>query len=971
MALLPLAGWAANISEGTLLVPNIPYGTTAAQHFALNDFKLTVGGVIIDKEGYEIDGYYKEEGGTKYANVNTFDVRDAVYYVKVTALGDNTGELTGTFQIVKRPLTISFSTAVGKNTKVFDNNATAEEYTYTLKDGETDVTANAADYGLIVGRDNPTKYDKGSYAFTYSVSATNYTLTRAAGNTNKYEITAADIADLADEEDVTFTFNAATGGYIYSGETQSPTITATEYNDATVTFNTYWYTDAITGETLEGLSTNDAVEPLEARVGDDKYYAMIEGTGNYTGRIFVDTWKFNIAKKAANVKLTKKTKVYDGQEGDPTIVKINYTGLVPADAQAGIGNFGGNIAVRFSDYEDDDAEHIVADVYSVEAYVVDEDNTFSKNYSFELETTNNKGNFYEITTRPITIAAKNLVIDFGEDAEEHIADAVVIADEDEDNINAELTSGTIVEGEVNQILGDLEFAIAETYDADDATTWTDAYILKKKAGIADDHYINNYTVTLTPANIVFTKTAQTVYVNTIEKVYGDAIAQTDFSYDADEDLKEGTVEYEIWNAAGTEKKTDWTNLIPNVYQIKINAEKAKADPDGQRTIGSIEPGYLVITAKALTINLKNIKINAGATRATLQQYTSQADYADQLAEQLVGNDEVNFEIRFVNENEDGTLTSDPGDYAAGNGITGHAFTAEDNEDLDEEDQYDLKQNAYYIFNFTGGALKVQSANTLILDDEDAVLATRIADAAALCAEDEDVKYNVTFNRAKLTGKFWNAMVLPFETTVREVSNALGYAVVDLLETSTDGDAHFKLAFGTIPANTPFMVKTDADVVFEGVNTENPEAADYQAEVEFENKTIVTTNIVDDFHGSQALFNDGHNKFYGIYTPYILAANNTTERMLGRATAAEKDNSWQIFQGYAVKNTRGILILEKNLSARIFIEEPDGSTTVINSIDADGVAMPAEGWYTLNGVKLQSMPTEKGVYINNGKKVVIK
>ena len=59
------------------------------------------------------------------------------------------------------------------------------------------------------------------------------------------------------------------------------------------------------------------------------------------------------------------------------------------------------------------------------------------------------------------------------------------------------------------------------------------------------------------------------------------------------------------------------------------------------------------------------------------------------------------------------------------------------------------------------------------------------------------------------------------------------------------------------------------------------------------------------------------------------------------------------------------------AARITVEEADGSTTAISAITADGQLIPAEGWYTLNGVKLQAAPVEKGVYINNGKKVVIK
>jgi hypothetical protein len=57
----------------------------------------------------------------------------------------------------------------------------------------------------------------------------------------------------------------------------------------------------------------------------------------------------------------------------------------------------------------------------------------------------------------------------------------------------------------------------------------------------------------------------------------------------------------------------------------------------------------------------------------------------------------------------------------------------------------------------------------------------------------------------------------------------------------------------------------------------------------------------------------------------------------------------------------------------FFEEIDGSTTAIKSIETDNQSsqQSAEGWYTLNGVKLMSAPTQKGVYIKDGKKVVVK
>jgi hypothetical protein len=46
------------------------------------------------------------------------------------------------------------------------------------------------------------------------------------------------------------------------------------------------------------------------------------------------------------------------------------------------------------------------------------------------------------------------------------------------------------------------------------------------------------------------------------------------------------------------------------------------------------------------------------------------------------------------------------------------------------------------------------------------------------------------------------------------------------------------------------------------------------------------------------------------------------------------------------------------------DEATGIEEVATPIVADGV------WYTINGVKLAGEPTEKGIYIFNGKKVAI-
>jgi hypothetical protein len=47
----------------------------------------------------------------------------------------------------------------------------------------------------------------------------------------------------------------------------------------------------------------------------------------------------------------------------------------------------------------------------------------------------------------------------------------------------------------------------------------------------------------------------------------------------------------------------------------------------------------------------------------------------------------------------------------------------------------------------------------------------------------------------------------------------------------------------------------------------------------------------------------------------------------------------------------------------------GDATGVNAIDNGQLTI--DNWYDLNGRKLQKMPTKKGVYIMNGKKVVVK
>ena len=52
---------------------------------------------------------------------------------------------------------------------------------------------------------------------------------------------------------------------------------------------------------------------------------------------------------------------------------------------------------------------------------------------------------------------------------------------------------------------------------------------------------------------------------------------------------------------------------------------------------------------------------------------------------------------------------------------------------------------------------------------------------------------------------------------------------------------------------------------------------------------------------------------------------------------------------------------------------NGETTAIGEIDTKTGKMTfdSEAWYTQDGVRLSSKPSSKGIYINNGRKIVIK
>ena len=262
---------------------------------------------------------------------------------------------------------------------------------------------------------------------------------------------------------------------------------------------------------------------------------------------------------------------------------------------------------------------------------------------------------------------------------------------------------------------------------------------------------------------------------------------------------------------------------------------------------------------------------------------------------------------------------------------------------------------------TPGTLYVTVANDPVVFDILATTTTQITDVVGKKV-DATISKDEAGKKRTLYANEWNSLVLPFDITPYDFTSAIEtYAVFDVLQTT--GEAmNFKITINEIPAYTPFLVKVSETVVL--------------SEKKFEG--VVIKAIADAAVANDSYIFQGNLAMSTPIPAWIFTANSEESE---RVQPGEIDLFHNVEGGTGKNAPRPCPAFGAYIKAKpttpsteapvIYIEEADGSTTAITAINADGVAVKAEGWYTLNGVKLQGMPTEKGIYINNGKKIVIK
>ena len=497
----------------------------------------------------------------------------------------------------------------------------------------------------------------------------------------------------------------------------------------------------------------------------------------------------------------------------------------------------------------------------------------------------------------------------------------------------------------------------------------------------DNSKSTNYTVTGVDADFKVKGYRVSIYAVDNNKTYGQSVEELTYGTSGlIGSFAEGSeIKYIIKKNNGNAlDDTDYNNgrLKANTYQIVLDTENSvvnlPADYDGYDI--DTTPATLTIGKKTVYAIPAAVTLSVGNTITDLNTLgKSSVRFLDSNAQnaqnQYTGSDaiEEDDEISYMLVFSAGGVTTDANGKITAFNATASLNTIEVKEVLPTgtpaavpaaEQAYYIADNSNANYNIivTTKALVTNGEGVLTLDLNDAELLTKLAAS-------NGKKYTVKFknNRNSSAGK-WGTMVLPFKTDVATVSAAMkarksnwtannpqyetGYAIVNVLNSATTSEnIRFELTMGDLPANKPFLVKASKTV---NLN-----------DLVFENVTIVAPTA-EEVEGASY----GGVTFMGLYTDK--ADLSDTERTV-------KGNKW-----YSDHIGINLKPFEAYLSdcapaARVFIEDiDDNGATAIKELNAEtGKAYTVDGWYTLNGVKLHGAPTEKGVYINNGKKVVIK
>ena len=235
-------------------------------------------------------------------------------------------------------------------------------------------------------------------------------------------------------------------------------------------------------------------------------------------------------------------------------------------------------------------------------------------------------------------------------------------------------------------------------------------------------------------------------------------------------------------------------------------------------------------------------------------------------------------------------------------------------------------------------------------------------------------YNTTSQTITLTGrKFykdgsWNTLCLPFNLS-SFANTPLEGAIVKTLESASFANGTLTLNFSTtnltsIDAGKPYIVKWESTESTE--TTENTEIVNPV----FNGVTISSTTPTDAV-GEAA-------SFHGIYSPYSTGGEDRTMLYMGADNTLYYPNTNMTINAFRAyfKLTDGLVCGDPSTAgakgiSNFVLNFGDGETTGISNHLNNPTTKQPNDWFTLDGRRLSGKPSQKGLYIHNGNKIVIK
>ena len=253
----------------------------------------------------------------------------------------------------------------------------------------------------------------------------------------------------------------------------------------------------------------------------------------------------------------------------------------------------------------------------------------------------------------------------------------------------------------------------------------------------------------------------------------------------------------------------------------------------------------------------------------------------------------------------------------------------------------------------------------------------------IAAATPGILYQVTIEgRSIYADECWNTICLPFNVSLN--TGALtGFRARTLKSAAIEGNT-LTLTFGNevarLKAGTPYIIKATEryfEYLEDGFDWDNFDwSYDPYEEVKnprFKALSFTTTP-------SELTFADGAVSFIGNFNPVDLAKDDKTILFIGKANTLYYPNAEMTIGSFRAyfKLNNGYTVGEPDSNINsIVLNFGDNATGIIDtdlksSSQESGIFNPLHRvWFTLDGRRLNGRPTNKGIYINNGRKVVIK